>query len=170
VTLEELNRLSSADARSTLERCCGARAWVERMRLRRPFADRAALFAAAEHATEALVRSDWLEAFSHHPRIGDRESLRARFAATAAWAAEEQRGAGAASEEVLAGLERGNRAYEARFGYGFIVCATGRSADEMLAILTARLENDPDLELAIAAQEQRAITRLRLEKLLSEGG
>jgi len=170
VTLDQLNRLSSADARSALERCCGARAWVERMRLRRPFADRAALFAAAEHAADALVRSDWLEAFSHHPRIGDRESLRARFAATAAWAAEEQQGARAASEEVLAALEQGNHAYEARFGYGFIVCATGRSADEMLAILTARLENDPDLELAIAAQEQRAITRLRLEKLLSEGG
>jgi 2-oxo-4-hydroxy-4-carboxy-5-ureidoimidazoline decarboxylase len=170
MTLDQLNRLSPADARSALERCCGSRAWVERMRLKRPFAGREALFAAAESAADALGRSDWLEAFGHHPRIGDREALRARFATTGAWAEQEQAGAAGASEEVLAGLEQGNRAYAARFGYGFIVCATGRSADEMLAILTARLENDPELELVMAAQEQRAITRLRLEKLLSEGG
>lgn len=170
MTLEELNQLAPADARSALERCCGARAWVERMRTKRPFANRDALFAAAEQAADGLGRADWLEAFARHPRIGDREALRARFADTAAWASEEQKATTGASEGTLAALEQGNRAYEARFGYGFIVCATGRSADEMLAILHARLENDPELELVMAAQEQRAITRLRLEKLLSEGG
>src|SRR5205085_9973807 len=103
----------------------------------------------------------------HHPRIGDREALRRRFAATAAWAGEEQRGARAAGEETLTALAAANQAYEQKFGYIFIVCATGRSADEMLAILGRRLEADPARELETAAREQRAITRLRLEKLLT---
>jgi 2-oxo-4-hydroxy-4-carboxy-5-ureidoimidazoline decarboxylase len=135
----------------------------------RPFADAAALHAAAGRAADALQPADWLEAFSHHPRLGDRESLRSRFASTAAWAGEEQRGAAQASEAILSALEAGNRSYEARFGYAFILCATGKSAAGMLAALDARMANRPDDELANAAREQRAITRLRIEKLLSEG-
>jgi 2-oxo-4-hydroxy-4-carboxy-5-ureidoimidazoline decarboxylase len=166
--LTELNTLQPERARAELERCCGAAAWVEAMLAARPFADRAALHAAAERAARALSRADWLEAFAHHPRIGDVAALRAKFAATAAWAGAEQGGAVGAPEAVLAALARGNRAYEERFGYIFIVCATGQRADEMLAILESRLANDPARELDIAAAEQRRITRLRLEKLVEE--
>ncbi len=179
MTLEELNRLPLEQARAALERCRGARAWGEGMCAARPWRERAALLAAAERVADALEREGWLEAFAHHPRIGDRETLRAKFAAApagggeaprsaAAWARAEQHGASAASEATLDALAEGNRAYERRFGYIFIVCATGKSADEMLAHLHARLANDPEIELANAVREQRAITRLRLEKLLGE--
>jgi 2-oxo-4-hydroxy-4-carboxy-5-ureidoimidazoline decarboxylase len=168
VTLENLNRLPLAEAHAAFERCCGSRAWVERMCAARPYADSEALFAAAERAAEALEPADWREAFDHHPRIGDVDSLRRKFASTAGWAGNEQRGAAAASEETLAALAHGNRDYEQRFGYIFIVCATGKSAGEMLAILKSRLGNAPEFELENAAREQRQITRLRLEKLLAE--
>jgi 2-oxo-4-hydroxy-4-carboxy-5-ureidoimidazoline decarboxylase len=134
----------------------------------RPFADRVQLLAFADALARDLSRADWLEAFSHHPRIGDVAALREKFAATAAWASQEQRGAAAASDATLEALARGNRTYEERFGYIFIVCATGRSADEMLALLEARLHNDPADELGFAAAEQMKITRLRLEKLLED--
>ena len=117
-----------------------------------------------------LGEPEWREAFAHHPRIGDMASLRARFASTAGWAADEQRGAAQATEETLAALARGNRVYEERFGCIFIVCATGKSAAEMLALLEARLGNDPEHEMRMAADEQMKITRLRLEKLLEPGG
>ena len=179
MTLDELNRLPLAAAREALERCCGARAWVEGMCAARPWRDGSALLAAAERVADALGREDWLEAFARHPRIGDRDALRSKFAAApaaggepqrsvAAWARAEQRGAASASELTLDALAEANRAYERRFGYIFIVCATGKSAGEMLALLRARLANDPEAELANAAREQRAITRLRLEKLLGE--
>ena len=168
VTIEHLNRLSLEEAHTAFERCCGARAWVERMCAARPYANSDALFAAAERAAEALEPADWREAFAHHPRIGDVDSLRRKFASTAAWAGDEQRGAAVASEETLAALARGNRDYEQRFGYIFIVCATGKSAGEMLVILESRLGNAPEVELQHAAREQRTITRLRLEKLLAE--
>ena len=168
MTLEELNRASASVARAALERCCGSRAWVEGMIGARPFADRAALLDRSDRIARSLAAADWREAFAHHPRIGDRESLRRRFATTAAWAGAEQAAASAASEEVLNALAEGNRDYEARFGYVFIVCATGRSAGEMLAALRERLANDPANELRIAAEEQMKITRLRLEKLLAE--
>ena len=168
MTLEELNLLPEREAAAALERCCGARAWVAAMCAARPFRDSADLERASTRAEASLGRDDWLEAFAHHPRIGDREALSRRFATTAAWASDEQRGATGASEATLDALERGNRAYEERFGYGFIVCATGKSADEMLALLESRLGNAADAELAIAAGEQRKITRLRLEKLLGE--
>lgn len=166
--VESLNALPGPAARAALERCCGAPRWVEAMLAARPYADRDALFAAAERAADALAPDDWRAAFAHHPRIGDRAALERRFAATATWAADEQRGAAVATPAVLDALERGNRAYERRFGHIFIVCATGLSAPEMLSRLTARLSNDPDRELANAAREQRSITRLRLAKLLEE--
>ena len=169
MTLEALNRLAAAEARAAFERCCGAARWIDAMVAARPFADAAALHAASERAFAPLVRADWLEAFSHHPKIGDVSALRAKFASTAAWAGAEQGGAATATEATLEALAEGNRAYEERFGYIFIVCATGRSAEEMLALLRARLGNEAAAELAIAAVEQRKITRLRLEKLLGEG-
>lgn len=166
--LAELNMLQGEAARKEFERCCGAHAWVAAMLEARPFADRASLHAAAAHAASGLSRGDWLEAFAHHPRIGDVAALREKFAATAAWASAEQGGAAGAPDTVLEALARGNRAYEQRFGYIFIVCASGKRADEMLAVLESRLPNDPDRELDVAAAEQMKITRLRLDKLLEE--
>ena len=168
MTLENLNRLPTRDALAALERCCGSSVWIEQMCAKRPYSDVAHLMSAAERAADGLVPADWREAFAHHPRIGDATALRERFAATARWAGDEQRGATGAAEEVIEALARGNHAYEERFGHTFIVCATGRTAAEMLALLEARMDHTPDVELAVAAGEQRKITRLRLEKLLAE--
>ena len=168
MTLAQLNALGEMGARAEFERCCGAKLWAERMLEARPFADRAALFARAEREFWALGEAGWREAFSHHPRIGDQSSALTKFARTAAWAAEEQSGAADASNIVRAGLAEANRVYEKKFGYVFIVCATGKTAEEMFRMLTARLENAPGSELAIAANEQLEITKLRLEKLLGD--
>jgi 2-oxo-4-hydroxy-4-carboxy-5-ureidoimidazoline decarboxylase len=170
VTLDELNLAGESQARAAFERCCGSRAWVEHMVASRPYADPDALYEQAAATARLLGESDWREAFSHHPRIGDVESLRQKFASTATWAESEQAGAGAAADDVLRAIQQGNRDYEARFGYIFVVCATGRSAREMLATLHGRLGNDPAAEIRIAAGEQMKITRLRLEKLLAENG
>ncbi|MNT52311.1 OHCU decarboxylase [compost metagenome] len=120
----------------------------------------------AEHIWRGLGPEDWKEAFEHHPRIGDLDSLKAKYANTRDWAAGEQSGAASAPEEVLQALAEGNQTYEAKFGHLFIVCATGKTAKEMLDLLQARLPNAPQVELGIAADEQRKITRLRLEKLI----
>jgi len=153
------------EARDLLRSCCGASAWVERMMARRPFGSRDALMATARDEWFGLQRSDWLEAFGHHPKIGDRDSLRQRFARTAHLSEREQAGVDGASEDVLEALAAGNREYERRFGYIFIVCASGKSADEMLGMLRQRLPNPPDVEIWIAAEEQARITELRLKKL-----
>jgi 2-oxo-4-hydroxy-4-carboxy-5-ureidoimidazoline decarboxylase len=165
MNLDAINAWDEALARVALRKCCGSLRWAESMAARRPFRSAADLFAAAEEAADGLTRADWLEAFAAHPRIGDRESLRTRFAGTASWSAAEQAGVTGAPEAVLEDLARGNAAYEAKFGHIFIVCATGKGAPEMLALLRRRLANDPDEELRIAAAQQRKITRLRLEKL-----
>ncbi len=167
MTLDELNELPSDQALAEFARCCGSTRWADAMVGERPFPAPQALFDAAETVADTLVREDWLEAFSHHPRIGDIGTLRAKFAATRRWAETEQSGASSASDDVLHALARENDLYFERFGYIFIVCATGRTAPEMLDILRARLSNDPADELTAAAAEQRKITRLRLEKLLS---
>jgi len=126
----------------------------------RPFASEKAMGTTADVIWSWLAPADWLEAFSAHPRIG------ASPAAGPSWSAQEQAGASAAPAPVKDRLAQLNREYEARFGYIFIVCATGRSADEMMTILERRLHNHPDDELRVAADEQRLITRLRLAKLL----
>ena len=168
MTLDQLNHLPVQRAWAAFERCCGASAWVEQMCGARPYPDRNALLVAAELAAEPLTGEDWLEAFAHHPRIGDAAALRERFAATAAWAGDEQRAAAAATEQTLEALAAGNREYEQKFGYIFIVCATGKSADDLLGLLRQRMRHAAGIELAVAATEQRKITRLRLEKLLAE--
>lgn len=162
-----LNALPTDEAEDHLHRCCGSRRWVARMIARRPFRDDESLLSAARETWHALSADDWKEAFSHHPRIGDVESLKRKFASTALWAAHEQAGVGLASEETLRQLATGNEAYERRFGYVFIVCATGKSAGEMLSLLNARLNNAPEAELHIAVEEQRKIMELRLLKLLN---
>jgi len=126
------------------------------------------MFAVAGETWNKLTPGDWKEAFSHHPKIGDIKSLRQKFASTAQWAEGEQSGVAQTSERVLRELAEGNNLYEAKFGYIFIVCATGKGAEEMLEMLNRRLSNYPEEEIRIAAEEQRKITRLRLEKLLND--
>jgi 2-oxo-4-hydroxy-4-carboxy-5-ureidoimidazoline decarboxylase len=164
--LERLNALDADEARSEFLRCCGSARWAGAMASRRPFRDAGDLFDCARKIERGLSREDWIEAFRHHPRIGDKEALRLKFASTRAWAAGEQGGAALASEKTLEDLARANGEYEKRFGYIFIICATGKSAEEMLQALRSRLSNAPDAELGAAAAEQSKITRLRLEKLL----
>lgn len=165
--LQTLNSLSEPDAREELRKCCGSSRWVDQMLARRPFANVAELEKAAADAERELTRVDWLEAFSAHPKIGDMNSLRSKFAHTAAWSAQEQGSVNHAAEATLLALSEGNREYEQRYGHIFIVCATGKSAEEMLAILQQRMNNDADTELSIAANEQKKITRLRLARLHS---
>jgi 2-oxo-4-hydroxy-4-carboxy-5-ureidoimidazoline decarboxylase len=161
-----LNVLASADAAAALRRCCGAERWVEQMNGLRPFASSEALYAEAERVWRGLAEQDHLQAFAHHPRIGaSRAELERRFGATAALSGKEQAGVAQANAEVLDALAAGNRAYDERFGFVFLVCATGKSAAEILALLTARLTHDRATELRIAAEEHAKITRLRLEGL-----
>ena len=157
---EVLNALPPAAARAALTRCCGSGRWVAGMMGRRPWASAAALYADAEATWAALGHDDFLEAFAHHPRIGARAGQ-----TDEAWARQEQARVGDADGETRRSLVDANERYLQRFGYIFIVCATGKSAAEMLGLLEARLGNDPARELAIAAGEQARITRLRLEKL-----
>jgi 2-oxo-4-hydroxy-4-carboxy-5-ureidoimidazoline decarboxylase len=166
MTIEDLNALPAADAREALARCCGASEWVERMVGRRPFVNLNHLLGIAHAFWMGLGHDGWREAFTHHPRIGDLESLRRRFASTADLASREQAAVAGVSRAVLEALAEGNRAYEERFGYIFIVFASGRSADEMLALLNGRLGNDPETEWVIAAKEQWKIMRLRLDTML----
>lgn len=154
------------EARELLRTCCGSTRWVEGMLARRPFCAESALLAAARDVWFSLSNAEWREAFNQHPKIGDRESLRRSFAATRGLSEREQAGVEGASEEVLAALAKGNSEYEKAFGHIFIVCAAGRSADEILAMLRERLENDPHIEIRIAAEEQAKITALRLRALL----
>ncbi len=166
MTLEELNHLSRTEAALVLSRCCGSAQWAKTMSLKRPFFEEGDMFKAAESVWKRLSPIDWKEAFAHHPKIGDIKSLREKFPSTKIWAEGEQSGANNASEEILQQLVTHNNEYEKRFGYIFIVCATGKSAEEMLVLLKQRLLNPPAEELAIAAEEQCKITKLRLEKLL----
>lgn len=165
IAIERINRLDEEAFRAELHRCCGSRSWVEMMLARRPFTDDAALSRAAEEIWFSLTKADWLEAFSHHPKIGDIENLREKFQNTLQWAKNEQSAVDRASEETIKKLAETNQAYENRFGYIFIVCASGKSAEKMLAILQNRLGNEPAEELQIAAREQSKITALRLRKL-----
>ncbi|HEY7119756.1 MAG TPA: 2-oxo-4-hydroxy-4-carboxy-5-ureidoimidazoline decarboxylase [Tepidisphaeraceae bacterium] len=166
LTLDAFNHLPPPAATAALSRCCGARRWVEQMVGRRPFGTYDDLLSAADESFANLTREDWLEAFSHHPKIGDLDSLRARFARTADWAAGEQSGASDASDATLRALAEENETYQRRFGYIFIVCATGKSAEQMRELLGRRLANDPEAELETAAAEQMKITHLRLRKLI----
>jgi allantoicase len=165
--LRWLNALPAGEAAAELLRCCGSTAWAAAMAARRPFGGLDDLRAAADEVWAGLGVDDRLEALAAHPRIGERQPSPAA-AATAAWAAGEQASTRAATAETLAALAGANQAYEERFGHRFIVFATGKTSAEMLAILRERLGNSPEQELRIAAEEQRKIANLRLEKLLHE--
>lgn len=161
-----LDALSPDDAAAALRACCGSSRWVRAMVDARPFGGAAGLFEAAERLWSETGEDDWREAFRSHPRIGETKAAAGQSDPERRWSSQEQRGAAAASEEARRALAEVNRDYEARFGHIYLVCATGRSAEELLAIARARLGNDPATELRVAASEQMKITRLRLEKLL----
>jgi OHCU decarboxylase len=158
--LDELNGLSSEAAERELLRCCGSQRWAKTMVERRPFASMEELQKTAEDEWWKLKYHDWLEAFSHHPRIGEHSGSRG-------FAKQEQAGTSNASDQTLKELNRLNRVYEEKFGHVFLIFATGKSAQEMLDALHTRLLNSADVELTNAANEQAKITRLRLEKLIS---
>jgi 2-oxo-4-hydroxy-4-carboxy-5-ureidoimidazoline decarboxylase len=149
-------------AREILSRACGSSRWLDLMMARRPFGSAEALLSLARSEWFSLGEDDWLEAFSHHPKIGDRASLETRFPWTHDLSAKEQSSLGSARGEVLTALAHANQAYLERFGFIFIVCATGKSAEEMLKMLHDRLNNDRATELRIAAEEQAKITARRL--------
>ena len=167
MTITELNNLPVAELKEALSRCCGATGWIARMVAVFPVKDKQQLLGEAELIWFSCAESDWREAFTHHPKIGDINSLKEKFASTSAWAEGEQSSVRQSSQQVLEALAEGNRQYEQKFGYIFIVCATGKSAGEMLALLEARLHNSPGEEIKIAMGEQNKITQLRLEKLLA---
>ena len=160
-----LNELPDAEARAALHLCCGSNRWVEAMLKGRPFASLAALQDFANRTWFGLARADWLEAFSHHPRIGERNLD--RYGAGATQSGREQSGMNAASEPVHAEFARLNRDYEAKFGHVFLICASGKSAQFMLEQITSRIANTPEVELKNAAAEQSKIVRLRLERLVN---
>lgn len=164
--LRRLDTLPRQEAEAALLACCGSTAWARRMAGERPFRDRQKLLEAGERVWWELGRQDWLEAFSRHPRIGEKRAAKRTSAKAQRWSETEQAGARGAASENLTELRTANQAYEARFGHIFIVCASGKSSQEMLELLQQRLQNDADTELRIAAEEQRRITHLRLEKLL----
>lgn len=159
---QRLDRATPEEARAFLTTCCGSSRWVERMLARRPFGSDEQLRAVARAEWFALDAADWREAFRHHPKIGDRAALAERFPRTAGLSEQEQRGVATASDATLDALAAANAEYEEQFGYIFIVCASGRTADQMLALLGQRLANDPATELLVAAGEQAKITELRL--------
>ncbi|KAF0690173.1 Aste57867_18423 [Aphanomyces stellatus] len=161
-TVEPLNHLPADELAKKLLYCCGSQAWVQRMLTARPYLSMDDLIAKAAAADAQLSHADWKEAFAAHPEIGTKSK------AISKWEAQEQRGASTAAETTLDQLAAGNQDYKARFGYIYIVCATGKSADEMLQILQRRLTHSAADELPVAAHEQSKITIIRLRKLVDE--
>ena len=164
--LERLNSLSREEAEAEMLKCCGSTLWARRMADARPFDSLEGLLANADSIWWALDKEDWLEAFSRHPKIGEKKSERAQAPDARQWSEEEQSGTATAADETRRVLADANVEYADKFGYIYIVCATGKSADEMLSICKERLQNDPETEIRVAAEEQRRITQLRLRKLL----
>ncbi len=165
--LARWNALPLDQAAEVILPCCGSKAWAREMAARRPVLDEAALLAASDEVWKSLPESDWLEAFQSHPRIGDSHSPVSTPVQSAAWSGEEQSKVGSAGDEIKSALAEGNRAYEQRFNRIFIVCANGKSAQEILAILQRRLQSDSATELHEAAEQQRQISHLRLKKWLT---
>lgn len=167
MTIQDFNTLPDKEAFGALFVCCGSRIWAQSLLEKRMFTSLEELKEISDILWEQTTESDWMEAFSHHPKIGDVKSLEKKFASTAAWASGEQASVNEASQEVIQKLAKGNEDYEKKFGFIFIVCATGKSAPEMLELLEIRLPHEREKELRIAANEQNKITHIRLDKLLS---
>ena len=166
MTIETLNGLASSEAAAQFNLCCGATNWIKIMNQSRPFQNKNEVYQQAESIWFSLSSEDWLEAFTHHPKIGDIDSLRKKFHNTKSISKNEQSGVNDAEKSTLNILAKSNQLYEDKFGFIFIVCATGKSADEMLALIKMRLNKNADTEMQNAAKEQNKIIQLRLEKLL----
>ena len=167
MTLEELNQSSAEVCKAALEKCCGSSSWTEGMNSLRPFLSKNDLLEKADLVWSRCTPSDGLEAFTHHPKIGDRENVEKKFASTQDWAGGVQKSVETAARETLLALAQGNTDYENKFGYIFIVCASGKTAEEMLTLLQNRIHHSAEEEIQIAMGEQHKITHLRLEKLLA---
>jgi 2-oxo-4-hydroxy-4-carboxy-5-ureidoimidazoline decarboxylase len=166
--LVQWNRLPVDEAVREILPCCSSKAWAAGMAARRPFSDVSNLLAASEETWSNLSAADWMEAFRGHPRIGDSLATPSVSDQSVTWSAQEQKNVAAAGDAVKIALAEANQEYEQRFRNTFIVCATGKSAPEILEILRRRLQNDGPTELRQAAEQQRQITRIRLTKWLSE--
>jgi OHCU decarboxylase len=166
MSLETLNALPPDEASQEFLKCCGSARWANAMTSRRPYEAEDDLIGAASDVWWSLEQSDWLEAFHSHPKIGEKKAAAEVSTQSQQWSGQEQSGVRDTNQETIEPLARLNREYEEKFGFIFIVCATGKSAGEMLAILRERLVNEIDVELPIAAAEQAKITELRLKKLV----
>jgi allantoicase len=158
--------MSLGQAEEEFRKCCGSSDWAQQMVTARPYNSLDDLIAAADRIWWSLDSKDWLDAFHSHPKIGEKKAAAATAVEAQKWSEAEQSGIRSAAHETLRALAELNQTYEEKFGYIFIVCASGKSSEEMLAILRKRLEHNPDDELRIAAGEQAKITELRLRKLL----
>ena len=166
--LASLNSLSPSQAEEEFLKCCGSKNWAQRMTAARPYPGLNELITNADRIWWSLDSEDWLEAFHSHPKIGEKKAATPTAVEAQRWSEEEQAGIRDSAQQTLAALAKLNQTYEEKFGYIFIVCASGKSFEEMLAILRARLENSADAELRVAAAEQAKITQLRLGKLLAD--
>ena len=160
-----LDALPAHEAMLLLQSCCGATAWVQAVVARRPFQTLGVLLREADEIWWSLTPDDWREAFDHHPRIGERAAATEQGRRAQSWSEREQKGVDSAAANLRDALAEGNREYERKFGHIYLVNATGKSAEEMLAMLRDRLDHDAVTELRVAAGEQAKITRLRLEKM-----
>lgn len=166
MSLETLNNASPKAARDLFRQCCTSDAWVERMVCSRPFNNAESLRESANEHWKNLAESDYLQAFDGHPKIGNVSSLKEKYANTKSLAAGEQSSVNSASDDIIDRLAEGNNNYEDKFGFIFIVCASGKSAAEMVNLLEKRLPNTRPAELLNAQEEQRLIFQIRIEKLL----
>lgn len=164
--LARWNGLEMEKAAEEILPCCGSRPWAANIAALRPLLDEAALLRASDEVWRKLPETDWIEAFRSHPRIGETRTPESAAERAATWSSEEQRNVSVAADTIKTALAEGNRAYEQRFHRIFIVCATGKTPAELLAILQRRLRNDDATELREAAEQQRQITQLRLKKWL----
>ncbi len=167
-TLAAWNAAGATEARNAMLACCGSKRWANAMVALRPIASVFALSEAADRTWATMQEADWLEAFACHPRIGERKVSAHAGAQSAAWSRTEQAQTDSARDNVLAEIAEENQKYEELFGFTYIVCATGKSAEEMLAILKRRLESTREIELRKAAEQQRQIMQIRLGKWLIE--
>ena len=168
MTIGDFDRMPPEKFKAQLYKCCGSNAWVEKMMSVLPFEDMIDLFQYAEEKWNECSEADWREAFAQHPQIGNTSDLKTGED-TESWAREEQAGVNDAGEDLKNKLANANKEYIEKFGYQFIINATGKSADELFTALEQRLQNSPEVEMDIAMSEQLGITRIRLEKLLQEG-
>ncbi len=163
---ERLNSLPANEAEKEFLKCCGSGNWARRMVQQRPFGSVQEITETADHIWWELEPHDWLEAFHSHPKIGERKAAAATSVEAQKWSEAEQAGTRDSAEQTMDALAQLNRVYDEKFGHIFIVCASGKTSEEMLAELRRRLNNEPSEELRIAASEQAKITRLRLNKLI----